>query len=158
MLPGIAVGVGGSWLLRQASVGVAAGYCVALAIAGFSVLALAKGLLSRIEAPLPPAHGRKPPPEPANDVLAPLERRLAAAVRERRLYVAGLQPLLYEVARERLRLRHTLDLDRVMRHDPDLARRTLGDEPWTWLTTRDLDGRPPTPHQLRTVITAIEAL
>lgn len=157
-LPGVVLGLLGSWLLRRAGLAVPAWYGVSLAVAAFSLTALAKGLLSGIETPTAPAHGRTPPPDPLPDVLAPLERRLGGAVRERRLYVAGLQPLLYALARERLRLHHSLDLDRALERDPDEARHVLGDELWQWMRKLAPDGPPPTAQQLQNVITAIEAL
>lgn len=65
--------------------------------------------------------------------------------------------MLAELARDRMRLHHALDLDRVLL-DPGLARKMLGDDLWFWLTTTDEDGPPPRPAELQALVTAVGAL
>ena len=151
-LGGAAFGLAGFALLHAAHLRVPAWYCVAVGIGALGVLAATRAVLAELEAPLPQPHGPVPAGDPPPAAVAPLERLLAAASRERRLYLHGLQPLLRDLARERLRLRH----DAPGTDEP--AWRVMGDELWQWLTTSDPSGPAPTPQVLQRLVSAIERL
>jgi hypothetical protein len=151
-VPGAVIGYVVARLLRAAGTAVPTWYLILLSIAACCLVALGKSLLRELEVPLPTVAGRTPPGDPPPSVLTPLERSLSAAARDRRLFELGLQPALYQLARERLRLHHALDLD------PDSVRHALGEELWHWLRSTRPDGPPPTPQQLETLISRIAQL
>ena len=153
---GAVLGVVVSVVLHAARIGVSVWYCAAAAVSVLAVLRLARTVLVQAESPTRPAHGATHGRPRPVEVLAPSERRLSAAVRERRLYLAGLQPRLLDLARERLRLRAGIDLDRAVRDGT--ARDLLGDELWHWLTIWDEDGPAPTPAELERLVTRLETL
>jgi hypothetical protein len=64
--------------------------------------------------------------------LATIERSAAIARSSAVEFEHRIQPRLRRTAAERLRLRHGID----MAHDPEPARRLLGEETWQLLTTR----------------------
>jgi hypothetical protein len=158
VVPGVAAGLIVAFALHQADVQTSTWYVVALALLTVALFRLGKTALTDVEAPERPAHGRSHAAGEAPQLLAPIERRLAGAARERRLFVTGLQPMLLDLARERIRLHDDLDLDSLIAREPDSARHTLGDELWTWLTTKDYDGPAPTAREIERMISAIEAL
>jgi hypothetical protein len=156
--PGTVIGLVVAVALHAAHATVASWYCVALAILAVALLRLAKVTVVDLEAPSRPVHGTSPPTATAPELLAPIERRLSAATRERRLFITGLQPTLRDLAGERVRLHHGIDLGAAIIGNPDRARAALGDDLWLWLTTQDYDAMAPTAQQLQQLIAAIERL
>lgn len=154
---GAGVGALAQVLLSQARVDVALGYAVGLGAAAGVLIVVLRELGQAIDIPLPHRISHESVPAPPDPILAPWERRLGSAVRDRRVFVAAVQPTLKDVARERIRLHLALDLDRLLL-DPGAARPVLGDELCHWLTTTDRDGPPPSPQQLQSMIAAVEAL
>lgn len=155
IIPAVAVGLAGAAVLGVAHVYVPAAYLVALAVVAFGLFRLGRIMLADLEPPPSHRHGprREAPQRPA--IFGPLERRLANATRQRRLYVIGLRPVLWELASERVRLHRGLDLDHLQ---PDAARDLVGADAWSWLTTRDEDGPPPTPEQVTALVRTIGRL
>jgi hypothetical protein len=129
---------------RAALVGVAAFAVAALApVPGEAVLAGALVLLGALtaaelvrviarvqggtrESAFERALGRRPAAAPRPDDLVRLEDQVAMAVSLASDLHARLRPLVAEVAAQRLRTRHGVDLERR----PDAARALLGEEAW----------------------------
>lgn len=156
--PGAVIGLVVAAALHAAYASVATWYCVVLAILAVGLLRLAKVLVVDLEAPMRPVHGPALPTGTTPELLTPIERRLSAATRERRLFITGLQPTLRDLAGERVRLHQGIDLGNVIVANPDQARAALGDDLWQWLTTQDYHAMAPTAQQLQQLIAAIERL
>lgn len=157
MLVGGGIGAVAAGVLRPAKVEVPIAWAAALG-ATLAILTLSLRSLTRtLDIPIPHRTPVQPIAQVADPLLTPWERRLGASSRDRRMYIAGLQPVLADLARERMRLHHALDLDLVLR-DPIRARHILGDDLWFWLTTTDQDGPPPRPAELQALVTAVQAL
>lgn len=87
--------------------------------------------------------------------LAAIERSVALSRSSAVEFQLRVQPYLRRAAAERLRIRHRIDLD----HDPDAARRLLGEETWRLLTTRHSpDDRAARPPGLDAIIAAADRL
>jgi hypothetical protein len=136
--------------LHTAQVHVATWYCLAIGALVAALLRLSQFAVADLEVPQHARHGGSRETFEPPQLLSRYERRLAAAARERRLFVSGLQPVLRELAAERVSLHHGIDLDD--------ARQLLGEELWQWMTTTDYDGPAPTTRQLQQMISSIEAL
>lgn len=112
---------------------------------------------------LPPSSVTKREREQWFDPLPPtLERRfsrmyrhvdrLSYAVVETRHYAAGVRPVLAEIARDRLRRHHGIELD----ENPERARAILGEDVWRALN--GLIEHPPTTEDLDRWLTQLERL
>jgi hypothetical protein len=87
--------------------------------------------------------------------LATIERSVALSRSSAVEFQLRVQPYLRRAAAERLRIRHRIDLD----HDPDAARRLLGDATWRLLTTRhSVDDRSVRPPGLDAIIAVVDRL
>jgi hypothetical protein len=85
--------------------------------------------------------------------LATIERSVALSRSSAVEFQLRVQPYLRRAASERLRIRHRIDLD----HDPDAARRLLGDATWRLLTTHHSpDDRTARPPGIDTIIAAVD--
>ncbi len=78
--------------------------------------------------------------------------RLTYAVVATRHYESGVRPVLAELARDRLRRHHGID----MTAEPDRAREVMGDDLWQSLTSAR--EQPPTTTDLSRWLTALERL
>lgn len=158
VIPGIVLGLAGATALRSADVEVSGGYLAGMGIVALALFRLGRYTLADLEAPARARHGSAPEPPERPALLLPIERRLSAAARERRLFRVGLQPMLWELARERVRLHNGLDLDVLRTHQPTVARDLIGDQTWQWLTTTDADGPAPTPREVQQLVRAVGRL
>lgn len=158
IVPGIVVGIVGAAVLGVAQVHVPAGYLVGVAVVALGLLRLGRITLAELEPPPARSHGPRRNATERPAIFAPLERRLANATRQRRLYLAGLQPMLWDLARERVRLHNGVDLDRLRVTDPATARELLGADAWQWLTARGEDGPAPTPEQVTALVRTVARL
>lgn len=93
------------------------------------------------------------PPAPLDYRLVRLRRDLRDAV-ERDDRVDEIYPVLRELAAERLRSRHGVDLDA----EPERARPLVDDHLWRYLTTPPTDSRKRSRTALQTAIEGIERL
>jgi hypothetical protein len=155
VVPGVVLGLAGATALHSADVEVSSVYLAGMCIVALALFRLGRYTLADLESPAPVRHGSTPerPERPA--LLLPIERRLSAAARERRLFLAGLQPMLWDLARERVRLHNGLDLDVLRIHQPTVARDLIGDDVWQWLTTADQEGPPPSPRTVQQLVWAV---
>lgn len=152
VLPGVVLGLAGATALHSADVEVSGVYLAGMCIVALALFRLGRYTLADLEAPAPLRHGSTPERLERPALLLPVERRLSAAARERRLFVVGLQPMLWDLARERVRLHNGLDLDVLRVHQPMVARDLIGDDVWQWLTTDDEDGPAPSPRTVQRLI------
>jgi hypothetical protein len=158
IVPGVVLGLVGATALHTADVEVSAVYLVGMCIVALALFRLGRYTLADLEAPARVRHGSVPRPLERPALLLPIERRLSAATREGRLFVVGLQPMLWDLARERIRLHNGLDLDVLRAHQPTVARDLIGDEVWQWLTTSDPDAPPPSPRTVAQLVRAVGRL
>jgi hypothetical protein len=157
-VPALVLGLVGARLLHPAGVAVSAAYLVGLCAVGFALLQLGRYLLRDLDSPASPHHGPQPAPSRRPDLIGMLERRVANATRERHAFEATLQPQLWQLAAERVRLRTGANLDELTHRDPQRARQLAGDEVWQWLTTRDRRATPPTAEQIRRLVDEVRNL
>lgn len=158
VIPGIVLGLVGATALHSADVEVSGVYLTGMCIVALAVFRLGRYTLADLESTPPVRHGSTPEPRERPALLLPIERRLSAAARERRLFLVGLQPMLWDLARERVRLHDGLDLDVLRTHQPTVARDLIGDDTWQWLTTSDPDGAAPTPREIQQLVRAVGRL
>ena len=79
--------------------------------------------------------------------------RLSYAVVATRHYESGVRPVLAEMARDRIRRHHGIDLS----EEPERARAVLGEDLWRALTEAPIDA-PPTTADLDRWLTRLERL
>lgn len=158
VVPGIVLGIAGAAALHSADVEVSEVYLAGMCIVALALFRLGRYTLADLEAPVHVRHGSTHTPLERPALLLPIERRLSAASRERRLFLVGLQPMLWDLARERVHLHDGLDLDVLRAHQPTVARDLIGDQTWQWLTTSDPDGPAPTPREVQQLVRAVGRL
>ncbi len=105
------------------------------------------------------ALARSPSPPPRPNALTRLEDQVLLATTAALDVYVGLRPLLRDVAAQRLRMRHGVDLD----VDPGRARALLGDEAWELVRPgvqppADRFGPGISPARLTRALDAVEAL
>lgn len=87
--------------------------------------------------------------------LRQLERRLDRASRDPFQFEWTVQPMLAQLAAERLRHKHGIN----MNHEPIQAREVVGEQLWQIMTTSpSTPSQPGTPHRLRELVEAISRI